>query len=207
MRHTLARRINSMVRVTGYSVVSNQTQQHIQRTDIDSDLDFMSAYERYRACTMTSIERMYALFKATDYVSEHGVPGDIVECGVWRGGSSALVAHRLRERGDTSRHLFLYDTYAGMPVPGEQDVDRWGRNAADLLSASATTEDIWCNAQLDEVAAVLGHTGYPNSMIELVQGPSKRLSQSAHPPRSRFYASIPTGTSRPTTSSSTSTRA
>jgi hypothetical protein len=76
----------------------------------------------------------------------------------------------LRERGDTSRHLFLYDTYAGMPVPGEQDVDRWGRNAADLLSASATTEDIWCNAQLDEVAAVLAHTGYPNSMIELVQG-------------------------------------
>jgi hypothetical protein len=170
VRHTLARRINRVVQATGYTVVSNQTRQQIGRTDIDSDQEFMSAYERCRSYTMTPIERMYALFKATEYVSEHGVVGDIVECGVWRGGSSALVAHRLQEHGDTSRRLFLYDTYTGMSAPDERDVDRWGRNAADLLSVSTNKDEIWCYAQLDEVAAVMAHTGYPNSKIELVQG-------------------------------------
>ena len=42
--------------------------------------------------TMTSPERILALCDATEYVSKHNIPGDIVECGVWRGGSTAAAA-------------------------------------------------------------------------------------------------------------------
>ena len=34
---------------------------------------------------MTSKERMYALYKSVEYIIKNNIPGDFVECGVWRG--------------------------------------------------------------------------------------------------------------------------
>jgi len=45
--------------------------------------------------TMTSPERVAALVEAVRYVSRHAIPGVIVECGVWRGGSMMAVAQTL----------------------------------------------------------------------------------------------------------------
>ena len=53
------------------------------------------------------------------------IPGDIVECGVWSGGSMRLAAQALMHFGDTSRRIYLSDTFAGMPNPGAIDA-RWG---------------------------------------------------------------------------------
>jgi hypothetical protein len=41
---------------------------------------------------MTSIERIYALYKAVEYLSVAMIAGDLVECGVWRGGSMMCAA-------------------------------------------------------------------------------------------------------------------
>jgi O-methyltransferase len=43
---------------------------------------------------------------------------------VWQGGSMLLAAHALMHFGDTSRRLWLYDTFDGMAKPGDLDV-RW----------------------------------------------------------------------------------
>ena len=40
-----------------------------------------------------STERMYALYKAVEYVVEANIPGDFAECGVWRGGSVMVIGH------------------------------------------------------------------------------------------------------------------
>ncbi len=53
----------------------------------DLEPEFLELYELCREQTMTSLERMYALYSATRYVIENELPGDFVECGVWRGGS------------------------------------------------------------------------------------------------------------------------
>ncbi len=45
--------------------------------------------------TQTSYERLLALIDAVEYVEAHGIRGDIVECGVWRGGSMMAVAKKL----------------------------------------------------------------------------------------------------------------
>lgn len=52
------------------------------------------------------------------------IPGDIVECGVWSGGSMLRVALALMHCGDASRRVHLYDTFAGMPRPDTIDA-RW----------------------------------------------------------------------------------
>jgi hypothetical protein len=88
LRQLLARR--------GYAVAN--------LSQLDLEPDFVEIYGRCAAYTMTTIERMYALYKAIEYVVENDIPGDIVECGVWRGGSSMLAAITL-ERLEASSHL------------------------------------------------------------------------------------------------------
>ncbi|MFZ0040726.1 MAG: TylF/MycF/NovP-related O-methyltransferase, partial [Solirubrobacteraceae bacterium] len=83
---------------------------------------------------MTSIERMYALWQATRYIVNRQLEGDIIECGVWRGGSSLLVALTLTQLGDTSRGLHLLDTFEGMPPPSDRDVSFRGEAAAAILA-------------------------------------------------------------------------
>src|SRR5438874_8505055 len=58
-----------------------------------------------RVFTATSPERMYALLNAVRYVARSEIAGDIVECGVWRGGSMMLIARGLVELKQTDRFL------------------------------------------------------------------------------------------------------
>lgn len=122
--------------------------------------------------SLTSPERLAALCEATRYVVQAGIPGDIVECGVWRGGSMMAVARTLLESGDTSRKLYLYDTFAGMPPPGEKDVTHAGTAAGDLMQGADKDDpsSIWCRAPLEGVRTALFGVGYPRDKIYFVQG-------------------------------------
>src|SRR3990172_2905041 len=75
---------------------------------------FLEIYEKCKPYTMTSKERMYALYKAVEYITTAKIPGDFVECGVWKGGSAMLIAHTLLSLKETNRKIWLYDTYEGM---------------------------------------------------------------------------------------------
>ena len=98
--------------------------------------------------TMTSADKLFALITATRYVAGHGIAGDVVECGVWRGGSMHAVARTLAAAGDTSRDLYLFDTYEGMLPAVERDVRHDGRPAAELLETLPRTSKTWAVASL-----------------------------------------------------------
>jgi len=120
--------------------------------------------------TMTSLERRASLLGAVDHLVRHGIAGDIVECGVWRGGSMMAVALALIARGDTRRDLYLYDTFEGMSEPTEADRDPSGEPAGARLARSGRDEAVWAVAGLDDVRANLWSTGYPRERIHFVQG-------------------------------------
>jgi hypothetical protein len=144
---------------------------HEARTsDIDADPAFKAIYRACRGYTMTSISRMYALYQAVDYLADHGIAGDVVECGVWRGGSSMLVARTLLARGDTERGLYLYDTFEGMSEPTERDVDLHDRSAGALLQSSPRNSNVWAEASLEDVRANMAVTGYPPDRLAFVKG-------------------------------------
>ena len=141
--------------------------------EFDLEPEFLELHELCRAETMTSIERMYALWTATRYIVDNGLRGDFVECGVWRGGSVMLMALTLLQRGDTTRDLWLYDTFGGMTAPGADDVQTMsGRAAAAILGEHPRTPDdpFWGIAARSEVAANLRRTGYPFERFRFVEG-------------------------------------
>jgi len=125
---------------------------------------------RVEPFTMTSLDRRASLLGAIDHVVRHRIAGDIVECGVWRGGSMMLAALALMARGDTSRHLWLYDTFEGMSEPGAEDRSASGESAAAQLARTPRGEGVWCEAGLADVRANLESTGYPGERIHFVEG-------------------------------------
>lgn len=138
---------------------------------LDFDEGFREIYARCRPFTMTSAERMYALYKAVEYVLRARIPGDFVECGVWRGGSGMIVALSLLKWGVRDRVIHLYDTYEGMSAPGERDRDVHGGNAQEMFEGTRRSNGTgWCSAGLKEVRTNILSTGYPENNVSFIEG-------------------------------------
>jgi O-methyltransferase len=136
----------------------------------EADRDILSKVSRY---TMTTPERIVALIDAVEYVHGASVPGCVVECGVWKGGSMMAAALTLLRLGD-QRDLYLYDTFDGMTQPTANDVDYRGRRAVDQLREQDKTTSvwsIWAYAPLQGVQDAIESTGYPDPLVHFVKGP------------------------------------
>jgi O-methyltransferase len=159
------------LRSVGYELVPTPERAPLP-PDLAREPGFVSAFARSRQFTMTPPERMFTQYLAVRHVVAHRVPGAIVECGVWKGGSMMMAALALAELGDTSRDLYLYDTFGGMAEPREIDVSsHTGEVAAQSWRELAKGDVVdWCYSPLDEVRRNLASTGYPQERIHYVQG-------------------------------------
>ncbi|MFF6910280.1 TylF/MycF/NovP-related O-methyltransferase [Streptomyces sp. NPDC012389] len=133
----------------------------------DEARDIIRAVKPY---SMTSPERLNAFILATRYIARHDIPGDIVECGVWRGGSMQACARTLLSVGETERELYLFDTYEGMTPPTAEDLRRDGRPAQELLDAQGKDRPIWAVASLEDVQAGFENVPYPKERVHYVRG-------------------------------------
>lgn len=136
--------------------------------DIRADAAFMEIFMKVHDKTMVGLERSYVLYKMLHSLLDHNIPGDLVECGVWKGGSCMLMACVLLQRGETHRRIWLYDTFEGMTKPGEADGDfenaEWKRLQREGEASN------WCRSPLEEVQANIQSTGYPPQHLVYVKG-------------------------------------
>lgn len=88
--------------------------------DLERNERFMALHRLVKPYTITSIERQYGLYQTVKYLIENEIDGDIVECGVWKGGSVMLAELAFQEH-EEARTYWLYDTFAGMTLHGEHD--------------------------------------------------------------------------------------
>jgi len=142
---------------------------------VPADFDELhkSIFRKVADYTMTSPERIYCLMEAVNYIEKNNIPGDIIECGVWKGGSMMVAAYTLLHLGRANRHLRLFDTYEGLPKPDEKlDVDIWGNRGIDGWLPHRKTDESsdWALATLDEVQSNLEETGYPRNLLHFVKG-------------------------------------
>lgn len=139
--------------------------------DIYRNQDFVKVYEKCQGYTMTHVARQYGLYEACCYLSKNRIAGDIVECGVWQGGSSMICAYALQDQQDTNRHLWLYDTFAGMNEPTDRDIDMDGIAAKDSWESLNAEYYRPEKVGLKAVTANLLQTGYPSERLHFIQGP------------------------------------
>jgi O-methyltransferase len=120
--------------------------------------------ENIRPYTMVRQGALEDLVTQVRAILVNDVPGDFVECGVWRGGAAFLIAECLQEAGVENRKVWLFDSYEGLPLPLEID----GAAAAEYAANVGSPYDN-CTASLDEVQRAAVELGLECS-LEFVKG-------------------------------------
>ncbi len=149
----------------------------------DMNRDTVETIVAVRDYTMTSTERLHGLCEAVRYIGDCGIEGDIVECGVWRGGSMMAIAQMLQNGGDTSRDLHLFDTFEGMSEPTEADVSVDGETAVKQLACENKQDgtSVWCVASLDDVQSHMQQVAYPTERVHYHVGKVEETIPEAAP--------------------------
>jgi len=65
--------------------------------------------------TMIGRKRLEGLEQCLDHIRQKGVTGDLMECGVWRGGAGIFMAGYLRHHGICETKVILADSFDGLP--------------------------------------------------------------------------------------------
>lgn len=153
----------------------------------DYDEQVRETLRAIRGRTMTHHTKVQALVESVRYVERHRIPGAIVECGVWRGGSMLAVARTLLQLGVTDRELYLFDTFTGMTPPTEKDIDiRKGKHADEYLQGTGPGPMAWSRpdrhvATLDDVKQGFAGVDYPEERLHYVVGAVEETVPEAAP--------------------------
>jgi hypothetical protein len=134
-----------------------------------TDTLFWDAYFAWRDASLLSVERFHALYLALRHITAPdavgvpgaaSVPGALLECGVYRGGSACFCATVLARLGHTERDLFWCDTFQGFPDGVEE--------------ASITGETLQAFPKDDVLPVAMANftrTGYPAQRLHVLRGP------------------------------------
>lgn len=162
--------MSALSRLLGKKKNKKPRQEVFPRAFTDEDRASWAAVKPY---TMTDKLRVLALIHAVKHVLACNIQGEIVECGVWKGGSMMTIARTLLQAGVSDRNLWLFDTFEGMPAPTARDRDNKNTDVqAKFASVKFQDRDgsDWCYSPLDEVKANVQSTGYPSERVRYVKG-------------------------------------
>jgi O-methyltransferase len=103
------------------------------------------------AATMVGRARIDSLHDMLDAVRDDAVAGDFVETGVWRGGVCAFAKGYFEAHGMTDRKVWLFDSFAGLPVPEhpKDDVDLQAAKYPMLAVSEAEVRTLFLRLGLD----------------------------------------------------------
>jgi O-methyltransferase len=162
--------IRMLIRKLGYDIspIINKN----ELSDLSkNELELINSVKKY---TLTSPERMYALIEAVRYIVKNQIPGDIVECGVWKGGSMMLVAQTLIELNNKDYELYLFDTFEGTTKPTEIDKDHLGNSMLKVWEKEFECKEKLPKSAdyvpLEQVKENLFSSGYSKEKIHFIKG-------------------------------------
>ncbi len=121
--------------------------------------------------SMVSRERLIATINACKHAVEAGIDGDFVECGVWRGGNS-IAAKLTFENYGSDKKVWLFDTFAGMTAPSEDDRAAFTDVVAREKFEQSQSDDHneWCYASIEDVRRNFERAGVAMDGVRFIKG-------------------------------------
>jgi O-methyltransferase len=95
--------------------------------------------------TMVGRQRLDDVRACVEHALADGVPGDLVETGVWRGGVTILMRGILEAWGDTSRTVWVADSFQGLPAPSDDHPADAGHDWSDVAALKVSADDVRAN--------------------------------------------------------------
>ena len=134
----------------------------------------------YNICNKESLnvskERFLSLYQSVNYIYKNNIPGDLVECGVFKGGSAMMMAYSMQEFNkdhNEEKKLWLYDTFEGMANPSVHDENILNQKATYELKKNKKKEnqnDIWAYSPMSYVDKNIKKTGINQKNIVFIKG-------------------------------------
>jgi O-methyltransferase len=112
--------------------------------------------------TMIGLQRLDSLQRCIADVLDRGVPGDLIETGVWRGGTTIFMRAALEAYGDQDRQVWVADSFQGLPKP---DPERFPADADNQLWSWT-----WVVASQQEVEANFARYGLLDERVRFLPG-------------------------------------
>jgi O-methyltransferase len=117
-----------------------------------------------RPWTVVPDEGLATTIRLTLGAIDVGIPGDLVECGVWKGGCSfAMLLAQRYAFGQIRRPVWMYDSFMGMGATAPQDGEhaRWWKQRS-LTVPDDPDKQNYCAASLDEAVTAIANLGLMN---------------------------------------------
>ncbi|RBP39042.1 methyltransferase family protein [Roseimicrobium gellanilyticum] len=114
------------------------------------------------AHSMIGRTRMHHLRACTETALVEKVPGDFIETGVWRGGACIMMRGVLHAYGDTSRKVWVADSFQGLPRPNEKV---YPADSGDTLFACTELA-----IPLQQVKQNFAHYGLLDGQVQFLEG-------------------------------------
>ena len=124
---------------------------------------FFSLYLKCMKHTHASIHDLLHLYTFVETIHRENIKGDIVECGCWRGGSSAIMLKRAREL-NMDCHIYIYDSFEGLPPAREVAID-------GLKAQKAREKELaWLKADYEDVVEIMEKLNIYDDRVHIVKG-------------------------------------
>lgn len=170
MKKVIKKSVEKLLGALGYSLVP-KLDFHDFAVELDrSDIELIR-HVRDSKFTMTSIPRLVNTLKSCRYAVENNIPGDFVECGVWRGGNG-ILAKKIFERLGSDKKVWMFDTFQGMTAPTSEDIAAKTQVAAEgqFLQSQKASFNKWCYASLEDVRKNFTDSGINMDSIKFIKG-------------------------------------
>lgn len=183
MRSLMKRVITRLFNAAGFDLVRRRPPREAN-LNIDEHLGYELEAEAtecirmVRDNTMLSKRRLVTLYQQVAYCEEHNIPGDFVECGVWKGGATGMMALANLRKATQRRHLHLFDAFQEICEPdaavdGERALrevreftGRGGHDKGTLQPLTGFYDFLGGPGTLDENRQLLEKTiGYPAEFL------------------------------------------
>lgn len=136
--------------------------------------------------SMTGYTRMWAIIQAMKHINHNSIEGDLVECGIWKGGNIALI-RLLADTYKFNKTVYGFDTFDGMPDATDQDDDLYGNSSIKAMADAIKKEsiqNIHAYAGIEQVQENLKSLGVVSG-VKLIKGMVENtLSEAANLPSS-----------------------
>jgi O-methyltransferase len=157
------------------------------RPSYGSAREFACALSIVRPYSMLPEARLLSLYEQVRYCEDHGLEGDYVECGVWKGGAVGMMALASR----CGRRLHLFDSFEGICEPdaeidGARAVAEAGaaHAGAQLIPVPGIYDKFGGHGTLEDCRHLLEHViGHPGDLIHYHQGWLQRTVPAADIPK------------------------
>lgn len=153
------------------------------------------AIDAVRGQTMVAYVGLVSLYQQVLHCERHGIAGALVECGVWKGGSCAIMAAANIEHSHSRRPIHAFDAFDDICEP-DAAVDG---DAAVALVRRAKSPDAGAEGRLRPVAGIYDDKGGPGSVEACRSLIVDRLgypAESLHCHRGWFQDTVPEAAER-----------